>query len=260
MSQSATERTDSAIEFHPQGVVRPRVQIEQQIRAAILSGELPPGFRLQSEAELARLFGVSRNTVREGLRSLETQGLIQKVPGAGGGSFVQRVDLRSLGKALEESVGNLLKFGMIDVDHVHAIREYLEVPSARLAAVNCSEEDLRELRSVVERQQNITTTELNGAENRELSLQFHSTIARASGNNLLNTFVHALHRAHEVADCVDVEGADGRAWERLVDQHASILHAIEQRDQDAAEAIVRAHLQHWHAHIMPCFRSPSSTS
>jgi GntR family transcriptional regulator, transcriptional repressor for pyruvate dehydrogenase complex len=121
----------------------------------ILSGELPPGFRLQSEAELSRSFGVSRDTIREGLRSLETQSLIQKLSGAGGGSFVRRIDQQSLGKALQESVSNLLKFGMIDVDELAAVREYLEVPSARLTAVNCSEEDLRELRTVVERQQNI---------------------------------------------------------------------------------------------------------
>jgi GntR family transcriptional regulator, transcriptional repressor for pyruvate dehydrogenase complex len=252
MLQPVAEQTDGAIAFQPKGVVRPRVQIEQQIRAAILSGELPPGFRLQSEAELSRLFGVSRNTIREGLRSLETQGLIEKLPGAGGGSFVQRVDQQSLGKALQESVGNLLKFGMIDVDELASVREYLEVPSARLTAVNCSEEDLQELRGVVERQQNLTTTELGGAENRELNLQFHNTIARASGNNLLNTFVHALHRVTEAAHYVQLEGADGlTAWEHHVDHHVKILHAIEQRDPDAAEEAVRAHLQHWLAHIMP---------
>src|SRR3984893_17833876 len=134
MSQPVAEQSNGAVAFEPKGVVRPRVQIEQQIRSAILSGELPPGFRLQSEAELSRLFGVSRNTIREGLRSLETQGLIEKLPGAGGGSFVQRMDQQSLGKTLEESVGNLLKFGMIDVDELASVREYLEVPSVRLAA------------------------------------------------------------------------------------------------------------------------------
>jgi DNA-binding FadR family transcriptional regulator len=195
------------------------------------------------------------------LRSLETQGLIEKLPGAGGGSFVQRVDQQSLGKALQESVSNLLKFGMIDVDELAAVREYLEVPSARLAAANCSEEDLRELQSVVERQQNITTTvseeghrypELGGAENRQLNLEFHNTIARASGNNLLNTFVHALHRVTEAADYVTLTADEGHAaWEQHVHHHVKILHAIEQRDQDAAEEAVRAHLQHWHAHIMP---------
>ena len=256
MSQPVAEQADGAIAFQPKGVVRPRVQIEQQIRAAILSGELPPGFRLQSEAELSRLFGVSRNTIRESLRSLETQGLIEKLPGAGGGSFVQRVDQQSLGRALEESVGNLLKFGMIDVDELASVREYLEVPSVRLAAVNCSEEDLQELRGVVERQQNITTTELGGAENRELNLQFHNTIARASGNNLLNTFVHALHRVTEAANYVALEGSEGRAaWQDHVDHHVKILYAIENRDPDAAEEAVRAHLRHWHAHIMPMLQA-----
>ena len=252
MSQPVAEQSNGAVAFEPKGVVRPRVQIEQQIRSAILSGELPPGFRLQSEAELSRLFGVSRNTIREGLRSLETQGLIEKLPGAGGGSFVQRIDQQSLGKALHESVSNLLKFGMIDVDDLATVREYLEVPSARLAAANCSEEDLNELRIIVVRQQNLTTTELGGAENRELNLQFHNTIARVSGNELLNTFVHALHRVTEAGNYVALVGSEGRAaWQDHVDHHVKILHAIEQRDPDAAEEALRAHLRHWHAHMMP---------
>src|SRR5689334_18541438 len=77
-------------------VVRPRQQVEDRIRQAILEGELKTGERLPSESELARQFAVSRTTVREALRALSTQNLIEKVPGAGGGSFVRAVDHQSL--------------------------------------------------------------------------------------------------------------------------------------------------------------------
>jgi len=90
------------------------------------------------------------------------------------------------------------------------------------------------LRIIVVRQQNLTTTELGGAENRELNLQFHNTIARVSGNELLNTFVHALHRVTEAGNYVALEGSEGRAaWQDHVDHHVKILHAIEHRDPDA---------------------------
>ena len=58
-------------------VLRPRRQVEERIRSAILSGELRSGERLPSEAELARQFDVSRNTVREALHGLATQNLIK---------------------------------------------------------------------------------------------------------------------------------------------------------------------------------------
>jgi GntR family transcriptional regulator, transcriptional repressor for pyruvate dehydrogenase complex len=97
---------------------------------------------------------------------------------------------------------------------------------------------------------------MGGAENRELILQFHNTIARVSGNNLLNTFVHALHRATEAGHYVTLEGDEGRvAWEHHVDHHVKILHAIEQRDLNAAEEAVKAHLRHWQAHMMPMLQS-----
>jgi GntR family transcriptional repressor for pyruvate dehydrogenase complex len=231
--------------FHPKGVVRPRVQVEEQIRAAILSGDLPAGHRLQSEAELSRLFGVSRNTVREGLRSLETQGLITKIPGAGGGSFVQRVDQQSLSRLLEDSVGNLIQLGRISVDELSAMREYLEVPAVRLAAQNRTDEELETLRAIIERQASLPHSELSDAENRKLNLDFHHTVAKASHNLLLNTFVHAMHRVTESAQYAPVPHSEGHAaWESNVRHHTELFQAIEARDPDAAEAVIRVHLNY----------------
>lgn len=236
--------------FHPKGVVQPRVQVEEQIRAAILSGELPSGHRLQSEAELARLFGVSRNTVREGLRSLETQGLISKIPGAGGGSFVQAVDQRSTARVLAESVGQLIQLGRISLEELSSMREYLEVPSARLAAIRRSEADVETLRSIVERQEALAEHELNDAENRKLNLEFHNALATASGNHLLNTFVHALHQVTQSAQYVTLAVPEAHsAWELNLTHHRDLVAAIARRDADEAEKVMRAHVSYIGAHM-----------
>jgi GntR family transcriptional repressor for pyruvate dehydrogenase complex len=66
-------------------VVRPRTQVERQIREAILLGTFSHGAKLPAETELAQRFGVSRPTVREALRSLVDAGLIRKIPGVAGG-------------------------------------------------------------------------------------------------------------------------------------------------------------------------------
>src|SRR5262245_39424721 len=108
--------TDNADRGGPNGtailgqrVLRPRQQVEEALRKAVLNGQLRTGERLPPEAELARQFRVSRPTIREALSALESQGLIRKVAGAGGGSFVQTVDHHALGEIVQESVHNLLR-------------------------------------------------------------------------------------------------------------------------------------------------------
>ena len=71
------------------------------------------GERLPAEAELARQFEVSRSTIREALQSLWAEGLIRKIPGAGGGSFVESVDHRSPERAMQQSLHRLLQLGTL---------------------------------------------------------------------------------------------------------------------------------------------------
>lgn len=229
--------------FRPKEVVRPRLQIEEQIRSAILSGELAGGDRLPSEAELARMFNVSRNTVREALRSLETQSLIKKVPGAGGGSFVQSVNHRSFRNVLQESMRNLVQLGSIHYDELAAMRQFLEVPSVRLAASNATDEDVAELQRIVELQRVAPIEDPNIP---DLDMEFHSKIAEASGNRLLRTFVQALHRETEPVLYLDLSPEVGRtAWH----QHNEIVRAIAAHQADAAERAVVEHLEYLRTHI-----------
>lgn len=79
--------TESAsTKFRAQQVTRPRDQVEQQIREAILEGNFAQGEKLPPETVLAQQFGVSRPTVREALGALVSAGLIRKIPGVGGGA------------------------------------------------------------------------------------------------------------------------------------------------------------------------------
>jgi DNA-binding GntR family transcriptional regulator len=73
---------------------------------------------------------------------------------------------------------------------------------------------------------------------------------------MARTILTLLHRVTEAAHYVTLAGDAGRvAWEHHLDHHVKILHAIEQRDPDAAEEAVKAHLRHWLAHIMPMLQS-----
>ena len=85
MTTTGTDRPFSAKQ-----VVRPRDQVEQQLREAILDGHFGQGEKLPPETALAQLFGVSRPTVREALGTLVSAGLIRKIPGVAGGASSTR--------------------------------------------------------------------------------------------------------------------------------------------------------------------------
>ncbi|MEU2686859.1 FadR/GntR family transcriptional regulator [Streptomyces hygroscopicus] len=212
--------------------------MEQQIRDAILEGHFAQGEKLPPETELARQFGVSRPTVREALGALVSAGLIRKIPGMAGGSFVNTVTPDSLSRMLSESVDTILRLGALDVLELTEVRRVLEVPAARMAAQHRTESQLDELRSVVERQR---TTTIDDPDIPGYDLAFHTTIGQASGNRLLAAFIAAVHDATHPAQYLDVTKEVGR---RTVKQHMAILTAIESGDEEAAAEAMQSHLDY----------------
>jgi GntR family transcriptional repressor for pyruvate dehydrogenase complex len=225
-------------------VLRPREQVQEAIKRAILAGELKSGEMLPPEMELARQFGVSRATLREALRVLSTQHLIRKVPGARGGNFVQAVDYSALGFAVSDSVSNLMALGRVDFEEVAEVRQQLEVPAVRLAAKNRGQADLDELRTVIQRQKSISVDDPLVP---DLDRRFHSRIAQASGNRVLASLVAALHNATEPVSYLELSPEVGRNTFR---QHQTILKAIEAQDADAGEAAIIEHLSYLRGHII----------
>lgn len=228
-----------------QKVLRPRAQVEEKIRAAIFSGELRSGERLPSEGELSRQFAVSRTTVREALRALCVQGLLDKSSGTKGGSFVRSVDYQSLGILLQESLHHRLQLGSLRADEVAMVRQYLEVPAVRLAAEYRTQKDVANLRAIVEAQKSIS---VDDPEVPDLDARFHASIATASSNRVLASFVHALHRETEPMHYLDLSPEVGR---NTVRQHQEIVRAISAQDPDAAEEAVITHLTYLREHVLP---------
>ena len=251
MTSSSPGERSSSVRMIGERILRPRQQVEERLRAAILNGDLEDGERLPPEVELARQFEVSRTTIREALRTLTSEGLIVKSPGARGGTFVQKLGSDSLGTVIQESLNNLLRMGNVEYTAVAMVRQYLEVPSARLAARNATEEDLRDLREILRKQREATVGDPDVG---QLDADFHSTIARASGNPVLAAFVRALHRETEPVHYLDLSPEVGR---ETVIQHQNIVKAIEAGDSEAAQAAVVEHLTYLRQHL---FSEDGSTS
>ena len=224
--------------FRAQQVTRPRDQVEQQIREAILSGQFGQGDKLPPETELASMFGVSRPTVREALGALVTGGLIRKIPGVAGGSFVNTVTPDSLSQMLSESMDTILRLGALDVTELTAVRRVLEVPAAGWAAEHRDQEAIETLRDVVDQQRETT---IDDPAIPAYDMTFHTTIGHATGNRLLGAFIAAVHGSTHPAQYLHVTAEVGR---QTVKQHMAILAAIEAGDARTASEAMASHLDY----------------
>jgi GntR family transcriptional repressor for pyruvate dehydrogenase complex len=234
----------TSMPFPAMPVLRPREQVESQIKQAILDGSLRDGDRLPAEHALAQSFNVSRTTIREALRSLVEAGLLTKGPGATSGLFVQSVDHNSFSRVVSDRLASVLDIGSVTPDEVSNFRDMLEVPSARLAAEHRNDDHLAELHEIIDRERATTyddpaIPDLNG--------QFHCVIANASGNRVLAAFVSALHRTARPLAFVNTNEALGKD---SVAHHIKLYRAIQGQDPVAAAEAMQAHLNYLRDHAI----------
>jgi DNA-binding FadR family transcriptional regulator len=224
--------------FKVRQVVRPRAQVEEQLKEAILLGHFAQGDKLPPETELAAQFGVSRPTVREALGGLATAGLIRKVPGVAGGSFVNSVNTHSLSQMLQESVDTTLRLGTLHIGEITEVRKILEIPAARLAAERRTDGQLADLRAIVERQ---SATTLDDPEIPNYDRAFHALIGQVSENRLLAAFISAVHGATHPVEYLEVTAETAHA---TVKQHLAIVAALEAGNADDAAEAMEVHLDY----------------
>ena len=207
--------------------------VAADVRARILSGELPVGRALPPERELADEQGVSRTTVRAALTLLEAEGLVVRRVGRGGGTFVSEPGTRAVTSALQRTVG---MSGFPAVDLAEARREIEPRCAAFAAARICAAQlaDLRDLQAIMARTR-------DRAEFFAANARFHVLIAEASGNAVLSAVISGL-----VVPIRDVTDDPVRIREQemasTVRVHELIIAALSDGDSDAAEAAMRAHL------------------
>src|ERR1700749_1396281 len=114
-------------------------QIALEIRRYLERRDLQPGDRIGTEQELAAEFGVSRPTLREGLRLLSSSHLIRVGRGRAGGIFVARTPNEGMGRNLSESIQLMLAADATSMEELLDGRMFLEVPLAGRAAVNADD-------------------------------------------------------------------------------------------------------------------------
>lgn len=209
------------------------------IEEELLAGRYRVGSTLPAERDLATQLAVSRATVREALRALEAQGVLDPSVGAGPRSGT-RVTSRHTA-ALSRLVKLHVALGKYQIDHVVESQILLERASVALAARHASHEELDRIEGVLTA---MYQTQARDAFN-VLDTRFHVVIAEVGDNQLVTDLTVAIREAllRPIAEASGhlSEWAEFRAG--LMEQHHAIYAAIAARDEDQAADAVERHIR-----------------
>ena len=237
-----TSPASSAADVTVHRVRKAYEQVSDQLRELIVSGHVHPGDRLPSEASLSQQFGVSRATVREALRVLAAQSLITTSKGATGGSFISLPTTDHISNFISSNIGLLSQTESISLDDFLELREFLEVPAARLAAGRHSASaDERIAGAIPDR-----PLELSAVEQFVHNRDFHLAVVFATQNTLLVISAQPIFSAMQTS----LQRSDlGRKFHQQVNEdHRQIAAAITSGDEDTAGEAMLHHLGNLRPH------------
>jgi DNA-binding FadR family transcriptional regulator len=207
------------------------------IKRMILAGKLRPGERLPVEKELAETLGVSRGSLREGIRALSILGIVNARQG--NGTYVTSLDI----SGLLAPMGFVVELqGQGQVRHIHAVRRLLESEAARLAASRITDAALAEAKALLDEAERILGHAPQEHDRLiETDIAFHRIIAGHTGNPVLMGMIESLaSRTVRVRlwRSLRQEGVDYRAHE----EHVAIWRALRARDSECARIRMANHL------------------
>ena len=214
-------------------------QVMESVKRYIVDNDLRPGDRLPTEKELVADLRVSRNILREALKSLEAVGLIQIR--VGDGMYVCEFDYATVLNHISFAVSRTKQ----ELKHFMHARVVIEVGALQFIVSRIEDEDIARLESILDRYEQAATLEQSA----KIDLEFHQRLLAISRNPVLAEFGTFLGRFFIEAlyfVCVDPKPHTSSA-------HRELLDALRDRDLARAGEIMRAHILTWDAdfHVEP---------
>lgn len=230
--------------FRPVSTGRMSEVIVGQIKDAIRDGAFAPGDRLPPERDLADRFNVSRMTIRDAMRVLETAGLLSIKVGARGGAFVRQPG----SSVVSQNVADMLVTSALTAEEITESRRIIELGAVELACQRATEDDLAALEEICARAE---AAFRHTGFSPEYSAEFHSRLGHASHNVAIALIVEALndplvrslaHARHRKRAPAGRPRPDPYAQAQLRD-HKRLTAAIRARDGAGARRIMTTHLR-----------------
>jgi len=194
-------------------------EVLERLRDMIIEGRLEPGQRINEGAVGAQL-GVSRTPLREAIKSLASEGLVEMQPAKG--AVVRRFSLRDLREILE-------------------VIKSLEQLGGRIACAQATDEQIAEVVALHERMMALYA-EQNRLEYFKLNQAIHSAIVAASGNAVLMEMHETLQARIKRLRFIGNEGP--AKWAGAVAEHEGMIAALKQRDGEALAVEIGKHMDH----------------
>ena len=212
--------------------------IVEQIRDAIIRGKLQPGDRLPPERTLQEVFETSRITVREALRVLEHEGVLEIRTGSKGGAYVREPSINRV----QKSLSMLIEYRNVPLSELAEFREDIEGSVTTLAARRAKRGDLDDLEKVFSRFRGICGEGVSRwADMLAADDEFHMALARASHNVLYEIVLEAVH-THIGLYYNRYLKPDENLIQKDLDDLAAIYGAVMERDSEKAETLARVHV------------------
>jgi len=201
----------------------------ERFESLILSGKFSPGERVPSERDLGTLFGISRPVVHEGLRALESRGLvtIESRRGVRVNDYRRQGSIEMLLSILNYSGGRLSRSLF---DGLLEMRLLFEVETARLAASRHSARHLDELHGLLARERAVIAPSIQDIVG--IDYEFHLLIAMASGNEIYPLLMNSFRRIYD--DILKEFYADASVIQPVFALHERLTAAIASGDTEGA--------------------------
>jgi GntR family transcriptional regulator, transcriptional repressor for pyruvate dehydrogenase complex len=224
-------------------------EVVTQIHELIREGRLKAGDQLPAERELAETFQVSRASVREALRALETHGLI--ISRTGMGNFIADLPVESLVAPLAK----LLTEEKNALADIFELRKLIEPQIASMAAERATVKDIERMKRLLDKQSEQVQ---RGATGVDADTEFHFAIGQATQNHAIEKLVSGLldvlsHSREESLQTVGRRQAS-------IDSHLAIVAAIEKHDEAKAREAMRYHIEQVERNVLLSKKEKSATS
>ena len=209
-------------------------RVVKAIEDQILRGKLAVGVRLPAEREFSEQLGVSRPVVREAVRILTAQGMLETKHGIG--TTVRAVSRDEVVKPIKLLLR--VRGDDISVEHLHQVRSILEVEIAGLAAEHGTEEDIRDLSQICREMAEACDDPVLFANK---DSEFHRRLSQASHNPLLIVLLESVHDL--MADVRSLVANQQHLYNRVMPTHDQVLESVTARDVQGAREAMQEHLR-----------------
>lgn len=218
-------------------VKNPKVyeQVIEQIKEMIVSGKLKKGDKLPPERDLVEQLQVSRASIREALRALQIIGLIECRQG--GGNYIKE----SFEDSLFEPLSIMFVLQNSKPQEILELRKIVEVETAALAASKINDEQLAEIKDIIEQLRVSYDEDLNA----KLDKQLHYKIANASGNFLVVSVLAAISSLIDsfIKDARKIILVEKENKAILMEHHENLYKALLEHNKGKAADVMRKHLE-----------------